>query len=102
MYSNRVKLKINLSKLRENILHLRAASKSKILAMIKANAYGHGMLEVHEFLSKECDVHNFGLASIEEAVFLRRRTRDYSSNLIVFSDLAFREEKRFGDYLGEK
>ncbi len=45
------------------------APKSKVLAMIKANAYGHGLLDVaHAF--KEADA--FGVACMDEALTLRQ------------------------------
>ena len=102
MSFSRVKLNIYYSKLRQNVETLRNSSKSEIIAMIKANAYGHGMNEIYEFLHSECNVNDFGVASIEEAVFLRKTTRDYSSNIIVFSDLGFHQYNRFQDFLDEK
>ena len=46
----------------------RAAPTSKILAVIKANAYGHGLLRVAKAL-EACD--GFGVVSLDEAVRLR-------------------------------
>lgn len=46
----------------------RAAPTAKILAVIKANAYGHGLLRVAKAL-ETCD--GFGVASLDEAVRLR-------------------------------
>ena len=102
MHSSRVRLKIDLRKLKDNVSKLKNVSKSKIIAMIKANAYGHGIQEVYQYLKKECDVSDFGLASIEEAIHLRRLTKDYETNLIVFSDLAFSEENSFSHFIDEK
>lgn len=45
------------------------APNSKIMAMIKANAYGHGLIETARTLT---EVDAFGVACIEEALELRR------------------------------
>jgi len=60
---------INLSACRHNLsVAKQAAPNSKCIAIIKANAYGHGMLEIAKTL-KEADA--FGVARIEEAIALR-------------------------------
>ncbi len=45
--------------------------KAEMLAVIKANAYGHGMLGVAEALAKEVQL--FGVANLEEALALREK-----------------------------
>jgi alanine racemase len=42
----------------------------ELLAVVKANAYGHGMVGVAEALAKEAQI--FGVANLEEAAALRR------------------------------
>jgi alanine racemase len=42
----------------------------ELLAVVKANAYGHGMVGVAEALAKEAQI--FGVANLEEATILRR------------------------------
>ncbi|MFT4929226.1 MAG: alanine racemase [Phenylobacterium sp.] len=60
---------INLSALVANFHRVREiAPDSKILAVLKANAYGHGLVNIAEQL-KEADA--FGVARIEEALALR-------------------------------
>ncbi|MBO5494086.1 MAG: alanine racemase [Eubacterium sp.] len=44
--------------------------RAKLLAVIKADAYGHGAVEVAHFLKDRCDF--FGVASVEEAAELYR------------------------------
>jgi alanine racemase len=63
---------INLSNLRNNLAVARSyiSDKTKIMAMVKANAYGHGILEISRELIKN-GVTYLGVAYIEEAVFLR-------------------------------
>jgi len=65
---------ISFSALKANLsLARRAAPNSALVAVIKADAYGHGILPVahalrDELTEKDC----FGVATLEEAVLLRR------------------------------
>ena len=102
MSSSRARLNIHLNKIKENIQLLKCASNSNIIAMIKANAYGHGLIEIYQYLKDHCEVNFFGVASIEEAMLIRRLTKDYSSSIIVFSDLAFNQGESFNHFVNEK
>jgi alanine racemase len=63
-------LECNLPQLRKNLQAIRAhVYPAKVMPMIKANAYGHGVDGVAPFL--EPDVDAFGVALVEEAVHLR-------------------------------
>ena len=60
---------INLSACRHNLsVAKKTAPDSKCIAIIKANAYGHGMVKIAEALT---DADAFGVARIEEAIELR-------------------------------
>jgi alanine racemase len=60
---------IRLGALRHNLEVIRAAApQSRVMAVIKANAYGHGMLAVAQHLQ---DVDAFAVARIPEAIELR-------------------------------
>ncbi|AGH82442.1 alanine racemase [Psychromonas sp. CNPT3] len=60
---------INLKALQHNLKVLKKqAPNSKILAIIKANAYGHGMIEIAKNLT---DIHGLGVARFNEALVLR-------------------------------
>lgn len=62
---------INLNAIRHNYrLAKSVAPEQQALAIIKANAYGHGAIEVANALSDEAD--GFGVACIEEASELRQ------------------------------
>ncbi len=66
---NRAEATIDLAALRHNWQQVKTlAPKSAILAMIKANAYGHGAVLVAKSLDK---TEGFGVASSEEALQLR-------------------------------
>ena len=55
--------------------------------MIKANAYGHGIEEIASYTFNSCDIKHFGVASLAEAVYLRKRLAGDDFKLWVFSDL---------------
>lgn len=60
---------INRRALRHNLQRLRElAPASKLVAVVKANAYGHGLLETARTLT---DADAFGVARLEEALPLR-------------------------------
>jgi len=60
---------IKLSEIKENYLYAKSlAPNSKAIAIIKADAYGHGAIEVAKELNKVADA--YGVACIEEAVEL--------------------------------
>jgi alanine racemase len=65
-------VEISLSKLRRNFERVRAlAGPRKVMAVIKADAYGHGALPVAQCLAR-CGVDWFGVATVEEALELRQ------------------------------
>lgn len=67
----RVQADINLDAIRENIKTMRSyiPEGKKLLAVIKANAYGHGAIEVAEALDDLAQY--YGVACIDEAIELR-------------------------------
>lgn len=69
--NHRTYLEIDLNKLEHNFNCVRnkLPNDVKILGVIKANAYGHGAVEIGKFLDDKCDF--FGVACIEEAVELK-------------------------------
>ena len=63
-------LEVNLIQLRKNVEAIRArVAPANVLAMVKANAYGHGVSGVAPFLEPYVDY--FGVAVLEEAIHLR-------------------------------
>ena len=60
---------INLSAIKENYLYAKSlAPSSKAIAIIKADAYGHGAIKVAKELNEVADA--YGVACIEEAIEL--------------------------------
>jgi len=65
-----VYLEVNLSQLKRNIEAIRAhVGEAKVMPMIKANAYGHGVDGVAPFIEPHVDY--FGVAILEEGIHLR-------------------------------
>lgn len=64
------KARINLHAIKHN-LHIakKAAGSAEVLAVVKANAYGHGMEDVAIALQQEAD--QFGVASLDDVLRLR-------------------------------
>ena len=67
------RLTINFASLRKNLIFFRSklSPSTKILAMVKAQSYGGGLLEIAEFLVKE-KVDYFGVAYADEGILLRK------------------------------
>jgi len=64
-------VEISLSRLRRNFERVqRLAGRRKVMAVIKADAYGHGAVAVANCLA-QCGADWFGLATVEEALELR-------------------------------
>jgi len=64
-------VEISLSKLRRNCARVQAlAGSRKVMAVVKADAYGHGAVPAAQCLA-ECGVDWFGVATVEEALELR-------------------------------
>ena len=65
----RTTLQIDLDAIGSNIKKIKEKSGVKFMAIIKADAYGHGAVEIARFTETECDF--FGVACIDEALELR-------------------------------
>lgn len=65
-------LEINLTALAHNLALARALmpSQTRLIAQVKANAYGHGLVPISQAL-QSLGVEAFGVASLEEALMLR-------------------------------
>lgn len=67
--SRPLRARIDLDALQHNLQRVRAAApRSRIMAVVKANGYGHGMVRSAQALR---DVDGFAVACLEEAVTLR-------------------------------
>src|SRR5512140_935496 len=64
-------LAVDLEQLRRNLQNIRAhVSPARVLAVVKANAYGHGVDLVAPYIAPHADY--LGVAIVEEGVHLRQ------------------------------
>ena len=68
-YSNTY-VKIDLDAIAENFRAIREKAGGPVMAVVKADAYGHGAVPVAKLLEQDCAF--FGMASVAEALELRR------------------------------
>jgi alanine racemase len=79
---------IDLPALRQNARTVRErVGAAEVMAVVKANAYGHGMAEVAQTLAREVQL--FGVANLQEAIALR----DVVAHPIVILGPALVEER---------
>jgi len=86
---------VNLGALKRNIQRIKQYTNSEIMPIVKADAYGHGAVEVVRVLRQE-GIKRFGVAFLEEAVALRRQFPDMTLMVIgptlpAYSDILVRE-----------
>ena len=84
---------INLSNLKYNYLNIRKyVSNRPVMAVVKADAYGHGMIQIVSALEK-LNLKKpayYGVALLEEGIELRK-SKVTKSPIIVFSPLKIEE-----------
>lgn len=78
-------LEVNLGHLAQNFSDIqKLAPKAQVLPMVKADAYGNGVLGISKHLENECQVKKLGCATLGEALYLREN--GVSAEILVFSD----------------
>jgi alanine racemase len=87
------RLKIDLGRIRENLRILRSAVPGcAMMPILKANAYGHGLVEVAKTLV-ESGIDHLGVAYLEEAIALQNE--GVQSNILVLGGIVGRQIPRF-------
>lgn len=80
-------MEVNLSFLSENFKRIQSLTpNSKVLPMVKADAYGHGLIAISRHLVNECGARKLGCASLGEALKLIEEVPDLGAEILVFSD----------------
>lgn len=71
---SRVYAKINLNAVEENVQEMRRKLKkgTKMIAVVKTDGYGHGALQIARLVQPWDDIWGFAVATVEEALFLRK------------------------------
>ncbi len=66
------RVEVNLKSLKENYLHVKEhIGPVKLMPILKANAYGHGLVRIAQFY-QEIGVDYLGVAVVEEGILLRK------------------------------
>ncbi|MEC5127312.1 alanine racemase [Verrucomicrobiales bacterium BCK34] len=76
-------VEINLPALAQNAAFCRAEGKCPIMAIVKADAYGHGLKEIARELAHE--VGAFGVANVREALRIREAIPDLTVPILILS-----------------
>ncbi len=74
---------ISLSAIIKNLYVLRNISGKEIIPIVKADAYGHGMVPVTRALIQRGGVSTIAVATLEEALELRKKTSKHSSIIVL-------------------
>ena len=94
------KVTVDLSALRENLKIIRGLldTKTKIMGIVKSDAYGHGLIPVARELEKHhTDIDSFGLNYLSEAMKLR--TAGVKLPIVLLLGIhTFEEAKKVADY----
>lgn len=99
----RSRMVVNLSSLKYNYEQIKSiAPHSKVLFMVKADGYGHGMIPVARFAATELKVDEFGCATIGEALTLREELSDLQFDIYVFSDIQLELHENVDIYLKKR
>ncbi len=77
-------VEVNLNAIQANATAIKARTQGQLIAVVKANAYGHGAIPVAEALHTIADM--FAVATVEEGIELREAGIQYPI-LILFSPL---------------
>ena len=87
-------LNISLKDIKSNWIALNNASDGKAAAVIKANAYGMGMIKVAETLI-EAGCHYFYVANLSEGIQLRKKFQSKDIKIAVFEGFLKGTEKTY-------
>lgn len=74
MSSRPTKAIIDLKTYKENLIAVKKSLNKKVMAIVKANAYGHGLVNISKEANEVVDY--FGVAILEEAAILREHKID--------------------------
>lgn len=74
----------------------------EVLFMVKADAYGHGLVPIARFAHLELGIKEFGTASLGEALKLREELPKETFDIYVFSDIQLELELHREVYLNRR
>jgi len=80
-------LEINLELLQKNVFKIKSkAPELSLIPMVKADAYGHGLVPISNFLIEDLEVPSLGVASLGEALEILKNISLKNFQIIIFSD----------------
>ncbi len=87
-------LEINLSLLASNVEKIKKLSgKATPIPMVKANAYGNGIVPIARFLVQELGFKKIGVAALGEALEIFKECPGLDTEIMVFSDTEVHDDK---------
>ncbi|MFP5386901.1 MAG: alanine racemase [Bacteriovoracia bacterium] len=93
-------IEVHLGLLGENFNRIQSlAPKATILPMVKADAYGNGLIPVSQFLVRDCGVRVLGCATLGEAMKLNQESPALDARILVFSETELENPKARDAYL---
>lgn len=93
------RLEVNWATLAHNFEQVKKlAPKARVLPMIKADAYGHGLAPVGRFLAEEIKAEAMGVATLAEGESLQQALPHYTGRIYIFSDTLVTEPKFHSRY----
>lgn len=94
-HKDRAWIEIELNNLKNNVDEIQKllGDRCKIMAVVKANAYGHGAIEISKYLNS-IGIVNFAVATIDEALELR--SNGVGGNILI---LGYTNPDRFDDLI---
>lgn len=82
----RVSKELSFNNFRHNINEIKKLSESKIMAVVKADAYGHGIKNVVNILN-EFNIDSFAVATLSEALIVRKYNK--KCEILIFGMIDF-------------
>lgn len=99
----RSRLLVDLNILTENYQKLKKiCPNNEVLFMVKADAYGHGILPICRHAVTELGIKEFGCATLGEAIHLRDELFDLEFEIYVFSDVQLGLQEKSEIYLNRR
>lgn len=75
---------ISIPALLKNLVTLRSVSRREVIPVVKADAYGHGIVPIAKALVTRGSCHTLSVATLEEAIELRKKI-PYAIQILVLS-----------------
>ena len=97
MPKDRAWIEIDLKNFENNIKQIKniLPQKTKIMAVVKANAYGHQMVDVSKKLN-EMGIEDFAVATLQEGITLREN--NIKGNILILGYTSFEDIKYVKKY----